>query len=100
MKLSVLDSIGVCLHGVTLPWTRHVQALVEAEGAKPEASIYGSGKKTSVANAVLVNSTAGHAFELDDIHKESIFTGFAGASVALGFGEAHGARAGAISSRR
>src|SRR5690606_14565469 len=25
-----------------------------------------------IANAVLVNSTAGHAFELDDIHKESI----------------------------
>jgi len=72
MKLSVLDSIGVCLHGVTLPWTRHVQAMVEAEGARAQASIYGSGKKTSVANAVLVNSTAGHAFELDDIHKESI----------------------------
>ncbi|MPZ47530.1 MAG: MmgE/PrpD family protein, partial [Betaproteobacteria bacterium] len=33
---------------------------------------FGSGKKTSMANAVLVNSTAGHAFELDDIHKESI----------------------------
>jgi 2-methylcitrate dehydratase PrpD len=72
MKLSLLDSIGVCLHGVTLPWTRHVQALVEAEGAAAQASIFGSGKKTSMANAVLVNSTAGHAFELDDIHKESI----------------------------
>ena len=72
MKLSLLDSIGVCLHGVTLPWTRHVQSLVEAEGAAPQASIFGSGRKTSMANAVLVNSTAGHAFELDDIHKESI----------------------------
>lgn len=72
MKLSLLDSIGVCLHGVTLPWTRHVQAMVEAEAAAPRASIFGSGKKTSAANAVLVNSTAGHAFELDDIHKESI----------------------------
>ena len=72
MKLSLLDSVGVCLHGVTLPWTRHVQAMAEAEGAAAQASIFGSGKKTSVANAVLVNSTAGHAFELDDIHKESI----------------------------
>jgi 2-methylcitrate dehydratase PrpD len=72
IKLSLLDSIGVCLHGVTLPWTRHVQAMVEAEGAAPQASIFGSGRKTSIANAVLVNSTAGHAFELDDIHKESI----------------------------
>ena len=72
MKLSLLDSIGVCLHGVTLPWTRHVQAMVEAEGAAAQASIFGAGSKTSVASAVLVNSTAGHAFELDDIHKESI----------------------------
>ena len=47
MKLSILDSIGVCLHGVTLPWTRHVQAMVEAEGARAEASIFGSGRKTS-----------------------------------------------------
>ena len=91
MKLSILDSIGVCLHGVTLPWTRHVQALVEDEGAKPEASIYGSGNKTSVANAVLVNSTAGHAFELDDIHKESIIhPGSLAFPVALGFAEARG----------
>ncbi len=51
MKLSLLDSIGVCLHGVTLPWTRHVQAMVEAEGAAAQASIFGAGRKTSVANA-------------------------------------------------
>jgi 2-methylcitrate dehydratase PrpD len=36
------------------------------------ASVFGAGYKTSVSQAVLVNSTAGHAFELDDIHKESI----------------------------
>jgi 2-methylcitrate dehydratase PrpD len=72
MKMSVLDSIGCCLYGATLPWTQHVQAMVQAEGAKPVASIFGQGSKSSVAGAVLVNATAGHAFELDDIHKESI----------------------------
>jgi len=72
MKTSVLDSIGCCLYGATLPWTQRVQAMVEEEGAKPVASIFGSGSRTSVAGAVLVNATAGHAFELDDIHKESI----------------------------
>jgi 2-methylcitrate dehydratase PrpD len=72
IKYCVLDSIGCCLFGATLPWTRHVQAMVEAEGGKPVASIFGSGRKTSISQAVLVNSTAGHAFELDDIHKESI----------------------------
>jgi 2-methylcitrate dehydratase PrpD len=68
----VLDSIGCCLHGVTLPWTRKVQEMVLAEGGAPVASLFGGGGKTSVSQAVLVNGTAGHAFELDDIHKESI----------------------------
>jgi 2-methylcitrate dehydratase PrpD len=95
MKLSLLDSLGVCLHGVTLPWTRHVRALVEAEGCAPQASIYGSGLKTSIANAVLVNSTAGHAFELDDIHKESIIhPGSLALPTALAMAEAQGAASG------
>lgn len=95
IKLSILDSIGVCLHGVTLPWTRHVQDMVEAEGARAEASIFGSGKKTSAANAVLVNSTAGHAFELDDIHKESIIhPGSLAFPVALALAEAQGTASG------
>ena len=72
MKTSFLDSVGCCLFGATLPWTNKVQAMIEEEGARPVASIFGSGQKTSVAGAVLVNATAGHAFELDDIHKESI----------------------------
>lgn len=72
MKTSLLDSIGCCLYGATLPWTQRVQAMVEAEQAAPVASLCGAGRKTSIANAVLVNGTAGHAFELDDIHKESI----------------------------
>jgi len=72
MKTSFLDSVACCLFGSTLPWTQKVQAMIEHEGARPVASIFGTGKKTSVAGAVLINSTAGHAFELDDIHKESI----------------------------
>ena len=89
IKYCALDSIGCCLFGVTLPWTRHVQAMAEDEGATPVASIFGSGRKTSVAQAVLVNSTAGHAFELDDIHKESIVhPGSLATPVALAFAEA------------
>src|ERR1700751_2827183 len=32
----------------------------------------GACARTSLTNAVLVNATAGHAFEVHDIHKESI----------------------------
>ena len=91
IKYSVLDSIGCCLHGVTLPWTRKVQEMVLAEGGAPAASIFGGGGKTSVSQAVLVNSTAGHAFELDDIHKESIVhPGSLAMPVAMALAEAGG----------
>lgn len=72
LKTSLLDSIGCCLYGMTLPWTQKVRSMVEEEQAKPVAALFGTGRATSVAGSVLVNGTAGHAFELDDIHKESI----------------------------
>src|SRR5687767_8346349 len=91
MKDCVLDAIGCCLHGVTLPWTRKVQEMVLAEGAAPAASIFGGGGRTSASQAVLVNATAGHAFELDDIHKESIVhPGSLALPVAMALAEAAG----------
>jgi len=72
VKLSILDGLGVCLHGSTLPWTQKVRDVVLEDGGKPLASVWNSGVKVGLAGAVLVNSTAGHAFEMDDIHKESI----------------------------
>lgn len=78
-----------------MPWPRKVAALVEGEGAQPVASLMGFGKKSSVSLAVLVNSTAGHAFELDDIHKESIVhAGSLATPVALALAEQHGAMPG------
>ena len=72
IKLSFLDGLGVCLHGTTLPWTQRVRDVVLEEGGHPIASVWNTGIKTALTGAVLVNSTAGHAFEMDDIHKESI----------------------------
>jgi 2-methylcitrate dehydratase PrpD len=87
-KLSLLDGIGVCLFGATLPWTRRVQALCLAEGATPAASLWASGHRGSLAQAVLCNATAGHAFEMDDIHKESVLhPNSLTTPIVLGFGE-------------
>src|ERR1700730_9588290 len=72
IKLSLIDGLGVCLQGSTLPWTRIVHDIINEEGGKPVASVWGRGQRTSLTNAVLANSTAGHAFEMDDIHKEAI----------------------------
>jgi len=95
IKLSVLDSIGCCLFGATLPWTLKVADLAQAEGARPVASFMGMGKKSSVSLAALVNGTAGHAFELDDIHKESIVhAGSIATPIALGYAEQKGGASG------
>ncbi|MES2562177.1 MAG: MmgE/PrpD family protein [Pseudomonadota bacterium] len=95
IKLSVLDSIGCCLYGATLPWTRKVAELADAERAHPVASLMGMGRKSSTSLAVLVNSTSGHAFELDDIHKESIIhAGSIATPVALALAEEQGGAAG------
>ena len=95
IKLSILDSIGCCLFGATLPWTRKVADLALAENARPAASLMGMDRKTSLALAALVNGTAGHAFELDDIHKESIVhMGSLATPVALAFAEEQGGAAG------
>ena len=92
IKSCLLDSLGCCLFGATLPWTRKVADMVMAEGARPVASLMGMGAKSSVALAALVNGTAGHAFELDDIHKESILhPGSLATPVALAIAEAQGA---------
>ena len=72
IKLSFLDGLGVCLRGTTFPWTRMVYEVVQHEGGNGIASLWGTGARSSLTNAVLFNSTAGHAFEMDDIHKESI----------------------------
>ena len=72
MRLSTLDALGCCLVGAALPWTRMVAEMVLEDGGKPEARLIGTGDPVPLAAAALVNATAGHAFELDDIHRDSI----------------------------
>lgn len=94
-KLCILDGLGVALFGANLPWTRHVRDLAVTEGAHPVASIWGTAHRVSVGQASLVNGTAGHAFEMDDIHKESILHPNSLANpVAFALAEAAGGRTG------
>lgn len=89
-KLSLLDGIGVCLYGATLPWTRHVQDMVRAQGATPTATIFATRHKGSWSQAALANATAGHAFEMDDIHTESVVhPNSLTTPIAIGYAEAH-----------
>src|SRR4051812_15068704 len=90
IKLSFIDGLGVCLHGTTLPWTRTVYEVLKDEGGDRRAALWGTGQHSSLASAVLFNSTAGHAFEMDDIHKESILhPNSLAVPVAMALAEAH-----------
>src|SRR5207247_4712997 len=68
LKASILDSLGCCIFGVTLPWTKMLIDLVAEEGGNPRAHVIGTALSTGVSQAVLIGATAGHGFEMDDIH--------------------------------
>ncbi len=71
-KMLILDGLGCCLQGATLPWTQIVAGLVRDEGGVQEATLIGIAGRFPATSAVLVNSTAGHGFEMDDIHRDAI----------------------------
>src|SRR5262245_8992763 len=68
LKQCILDALGCTIFGITLPWTGMLIDFVAEEGGNTQARIIGTPLKTSVSQAVLIGATAGHGFELDDIH--------------------------------
>lgn len=67
-KICFRDALACCLFGVTQPWTRMLIDQATEEGGNPRAGVIGSTLRTSVGHAVSIGATAGHGFELDDIH--------------------------------
>ena len=94
-RLLALDAIGCCLFGSTLPWTRKLADMVGEEGGEERCTVVGAEYRTSASHAVLVNSSACHAFESDDTHKPSFFhPGSICMPVALAMAETCGNRSG------
>jgi aconitate decarboxylase len=86
-KLSILDTVGCAVFGATLPWIDMLRQFVLAEEGAAQATLWGSNTKVTRTQAALVNATAGHAFELDDIHMGGMIHPGAlalGASLAVG----------------
>ncbi len=67
-KICFRDALACCLFGVTQPWTQMLIHQAMEEGGNPRAGVIGSTLRTSIAQAVSIGATAGHGFELDDIH--------------------------------
>ena len=70
-KFCILDTLGCCMFGNSLPSLQKLAAVVLAEGAAPQATVFGRAARTSPSSAALLNGTAAHAFQLDEIHIES-----------------------------
>jgi 2-methylcitrate dehydratase PrpD len=63
---SVLDTLGVLLAGVGEPVVRAVAT--ELAGAPGPATLLGLGRQARATDAALVNGTAAHAIDYDDVH--------------------------------
>lgn len=66
-RLLALDTFGCGLLGSRMPWGRLLlETLRDAEGAG-DALVWGTDVRLSAPSAALVNGTAVHGFELDDV---------------------------------
>lgn len=71
-RSAFIDYAGVVLAGVDEEAARAVRGMVEAFGGNPQASVWGTSLRTSMANAALANGTAAHALEFDDTNSVMI----------------------------
>jgi len=71
-KTCLLEATGCGIFGSTQPWSRILLAEMAAEGAPGRSTVLGSSQTLAAPAAALVNGTAIHGFELDDLIAESI----------------------------
>lgn len=86
-ELCLLDALGCGIFAAELPWCRMVDDLVQQRSAAGVATIWGTSHTSTADGAALANGTAGHGFELDDIHPGGMHPGPLAVSVALALGE-------------
>lgn len=65
-KEIITDQLGVALASSMLPWNRKVLEYVQAMDISGASRVIGTGYRSSIEYAALVNGTFGHGFELDD----------------------------------
>jgi 2-methylcitrate dehydratase PrpD len=68
----LLDLLGVSLCGSQLPWTQSMVAFAASCDGSGKAPVIGTKLKVAPFVAALVNGTAGHGYELDDTHDQSM----------------------------
>lgn len=64
----LLDWFGVTIAGSSEPCTRMIAEEAEDQGGNPQATIVGLGRKLASRQAALINGTASHAHDYDDVN--------------------------------
>lgn len=72
LKRVLLDNYGCGLFGSTTQWMKIYRDVLENMSDRQEATIWGTGRRTSVVNAMMLNGSAINSFELDDTHTDGI----------------------------
>lgn len=67
IKLAVLDIIGLSAVGFATPGAWEVSELIKEWGGNKQATIIGNGEKAPLPLAILCNTTAARAFDMDDV---------------------------------
>jgi 2-methylcitrate dehydratase PrpD len=67
-KQCLLDWLGVTLAAVDEPLVRILRDQAADEGGTAQAGLLGTGGRVTAAQAALVNGSAGHALDFDDVH--------------------------------
>jgi 2-methylcitrate dehydratase PrpD len=60
------DAMGCMLAGSVQPLGKIMSGYIEELGGSPQATLVGTGQRTSAANAAFANGTFGHALDYDD----------------------------------
>ncbi|MFM9982160.1 MAG: MmgE/PrpD family protein [Burkholderiales bacterium] len=68
-KECILDCLGVAIAGTRESIVPPLLQYVDAVGGLPQATLIGSGKRTSITNAALVNGAIGHVLDFDDTNQ-------------------------------
>jgi 2-methylcitrate dehydratase PrpD len=66
-KAAILDTVGVTLAGAREDCTRIVEKTLSAGGGHGPCLVFGSDRRTGPLDAALINGTAAHALDFDDV---------------------------------
>jgi len=66
-KVAILDTIGCTLAGSTEPCARIIDRVTTGGASAGPCLIFGSNRRTAALDAALINGTAAHALDYDDV---------------------------------